>query len=228
MSSNAIERYPVKTDRHSSHSQILRECGQGNGRRLLDVGCARGHLAKEFIKQGWVVTGVEYNQEDAELARKEGINVIIGSAEAAFSDIAESFDVIVFADVLEHLVDPLAILQLVKQRLTPNGRIVISIPNIAHLTIRIQLLLGSFNYSDRGILDRTHLHFYTKKSLKEMISAAGLQTVHLGATPAPVEEVFPVLRKIAPLRLLLEFNAIIAKLWKSALAYQYIAVAKTQ
>lgn len=227
MSSHATERYPVKTDRHSSHSQILRECGQGNGRRLLDVGCARGHLAKEFIKQGWVVTGVEYNQEDAELARKEGINVIVGSAEAAFSEISELFDVIVFADVLEHLVDPLAILQLAKQRLTPDGRIVISIPNIAHLTIRIQLLLGSFNYADRGILDRTHLHFYTKKSLREMITAAGLQTVHLGATPAPVEEVFPVLRKIAPLRLLLELNALIAKSWKSALAYQYIAVAKT-
>jgi 2-polyprenyl-3-methyl-5-hydroxy-6-metoxy-1,4-benzoquinol methylase len=227
LNSNATERYPVKTDRHSSHSQILKECSQGNGRRLLDVGCARGHLAKEFVKQGWVVTGVEYNQEDAEIARKEGIDVIVGSAESAFSNISESFDVIVFADVLEHLVDPHAILQLAKQRLTPDGRIVISIPNIAHLTIRIQLLLGSFNYADRGILDRTHLHFYTKKSLREMITAAGLQTVHLGATPAPVEEVFPALRKIAPLRLLLELNALIAKSWKSALAYQYIAVAKT-
>ena len=227
MNSELAERYPVKTDRHSSHSQVLSDCGEGRGLRLLDVGCARGHLSKQFIQQGWDVTGIEYNKEDAEVARQEGVNVIVGSAESALNDISGLFDVIIFADVLEHLVDPVLVLQLAKKRLTPNGRIVISIPNIAHLSVRVQLLFGSFNYTDRGILDRTHLHFYTKKSLTEMISAAGLQTTKLGATPAPVEEVFPALRNIAPLRLFLELNALIARTWKSAFAYQYIAVAKT-
>ena len=220
------ERYPIKADRHSSHSQILKQCGPGNGRRLLDVGCARGHLSAALANQGWNVTGIEYDASDAALAKDAGINVIVGTAEEALASLNEKFDVIVFADVLEHFVHPLEVLKLATTRLAPNGRIVISIPNVAHLTVRLQLLLGSFTYTDRGILDRTHLHFYTKKTLKEMVANAGLSIAFVGATPAPIEEVLPALRKIAPLRAILEFNAWTARTWKSALAYQYIVVAR--
>ena len=226
MSGSLSERYPIKSDRHSSHSQILTVCGEGDGRHLLDVGCARGHLSTALMKQGWKVTGIEYDPEDAQAAQDAGISMIVGSAESALSNMADTFDVIVFADVLEHFVQPLEVLTLAKSRLKPGGRIVISIPNVAHLTVRLQLLLGSFNYTDRGILDRTHLHFYTKRSLHEMISQAGLRIVELGATPAPIEEVLPVLRTVKPLRAILEFNAFTARVWKSLLAYQYIAVTK--
>jgi 2-polyprenyl-3-methyl-5-hydroxy-6-metoxy-1,4-benzoquinol methylase len=220
------ERYPIKSDRHSSHSQILTLCGEGNGHQLLDVGCARGHLSVALKKQGWNVTGIEYDPNDAQVAQDAGIAMIVGTAESALSNTTETFDVIVFADVLEHFVEPLEVLKLAKNRLKPGGRIVISIPNVAHLTVRLQLLLGSFNYTDRGILDRTHLHFYTKRSLREMISHADLEIMHLSATPAPIEEVLPVLRKVKPLRAILEFNALTARVWKSLLAYQYIAVTK--
>lgn len=226
MSNIQVERYPIKADRHSSHSQILKQCGKGNGKRLLDVGCARGHLSVALANQGWNVTGVEYDAADAAIARASGIDVIVGSAEEALDTLSEKFDVIVFADVLEHFVQPLEVLTRATALLAPNGRIVISIPNVAHLTVRLQLLLGSFTYTDRGILDRTHLHFYTKKTLNEMITAAGLTVTHLGATPAPIEEVLPKLRTIAPLRAILEFNALTARKWKSALAYQFIVEAK--
>lgn len=227
MNSPESERYPVKTDRHSSHSQIVKQCGEGRGLRLLDVGCARGHLSAVLASQGWRVTGIEYDAADAAIARDKGIDVIVGTAEDAMGTMNEKFDVIVFADVLEHFVHPEDVLSQARALLVPGGRIVISIPNVAHLSVRLQLLMGSFTYTDRGILDRTHLHFYTKKTLKKMIVGAGLDTIYIGATPAPVEEVFPVLRKIAPLRMLLELNALIARTWKSAFAYQYIAVAKT-
>ena len=226
MNNSEIERYPIKADRHSSHSQILKQCGDGNGRRLLDVGCARGHLSSALAKQGWNVTGIEYDADDAAIASASGIEVIVGTAEDALSSMNEKFDVIVFADVLEHFVHPLDVLKQATSLLTPEGRIVISIPNVAHLTVRLQLLLGSFTYTDRGILDRTHLHFYTKKTLKEMISDAGLTVTHFGATPAPIEEVLSKLRTIAPLRAILEFNAWTARTWKSALAYQFIVEAK--
>jgi len=228
VNSSQIERYPIKADRHSSHSQILKQCGAGNGQRLLDVGCARGHLSAALARQGWSVTGIEYDASDAAIAKETGIQVIVGSAEEALSNIEENFDVIVFADVLEHFVHPLGVLTMATSLLAPNGRIIISIPNVAHLSVRLQLLLGSFTYTDRGILDRTHLHFYTKKTLKEMITKAGLCITHMDATPAPIEEVLPVLRTISPLRGLLELNALTAKLWKSALAYQYIVVAKAE
>jgi 2-polyprenyl-3-methyl-5-hydroxy-6-metoxy-1,4-benzoquinol methylase len=227
MSSPESERYPVKADLHSSHSQIVKQCGEGQGLRLLDVGCARGHLSEVLASQGWSVTGIEYDVADAAVARDRGIDVIVGTAEDAMSTMNEKFDVIVFADVLEHFVHPEDVLSLARALLAPGGRIVISIPNVAHLSVRLQLLLGSFTYTDRGILDRTHLHFYTKKTLKKMIADAELDTIYIGATPAPVEEVLPALRTIAPLRLLLELNALIARTWKSAFAYQYIAVAKT-
>jgi 2-polyprenyl-3-methyl-5-hydroxy-6-metoxy-1,4-benzoquinol methylase len=226
MSSPETERYPVKADRHSSHSQIVKQCGEGKGLRLLDVGCARGHLSEVLASQGWRVTGIEYDAADAAVARDKGIDVMVGTAEDAMGTMNEKFDVIVFADVLEHFVHPEDVLCQARALLAPGGRIVISIPNVAHLSVRLQLLLGSFTYTDRGILDRTHLHFYTKKTLKKMIVGAGLDTIYMGATPAPVEEVFPVLRKIAPFRMLLELNALIARTWKSAFAYQYIAVAK--
>jgi 2-polyprenyl-3-methyl-5-hydroxy-6-metoxy-1,4-benzoquinol methylase len=225
MSRSETERYPVKTDRHSSHSQIVKQCGEGRGLRLLDIGCARGHLSAALASQGWQVTGIEYDAADAAIAQENGIDVIVGTAEDAMEAMNEKFDVIVFADVLEHFVHPEDVLSQARTLLAPGGRVVISIPNVAHLSVRLQLLMGSFNYTDRGILDRTHLHFYTKKTLQEMIVGAGLDTIYIGATPAPVEEVLPVLRKIAPLRLLLELNALIARTWKSAFAYQYIAVA---
>lgn len=227
MNSPESERYPVKTDRHSSHSQIVKQCGEGRGLRLLDVGCARGHLSAVLASQGWRVTGIEYDAADAAVARDKGIDVIVGTAEDAMGTMNEKFDVIVFADVLEHFVHPEDVLSQARTLLAPGGRVMISIPNVAHLSVRLQLLMGSFTYTDRGILDRTHLHFYTKKTLKNMIGDAGLDTLYIGATPAPVEEVFPVLRKVALLRMLLELNALIARTWKSAFAYQYIAVAKT-
>jgi 2-polyprenyl-3-methyl-5-hydroxy-6-metoxy-1,4-benzoquinol methylase len=228
MSDSFAERYPIKSDRHSSHSQILTVCAEGNGRKLLDVGCARGHLSSALQKQGWDVTGIEYDSHDAKVAQEAGIAIIVGTAESVLSKMVDNFDVIVFADVLEHFVEPLKVLTLAKNRLKPGGRIVISIPNVAHFTVRLQLLLGSFNYTDRGILDRTHLHFYTKRSLREMIAQANLEIVHLGATPAPIEEALPILRKVKPLRAILEFNAFTARAWKSLLAYQYIAVTRGQ
>jgi 2-polyprenyl-3-methyl-5-hydroxy-6-metoxy-1,4-benzoquinol methylase len=227
MNNEMRERYPIKADRHSSHSQILKQCGEGGGQRLLDVGCARGHLASALAERGWEVTGVEYDPSDAQVAKSRGLNIITSSAEDAFANLTEKYDVIVFADVLEHLVDPLTVLKLAKNQLTSDGRIVISIPNVAHLTVRLQLFFGSFTYSDRGILDRTHLHFYTKKTLAEMITKAGLHTLYMGATPAPIEEVLPSLRTRTVLRAFLELNAFTARTWKSGLAYQYIAVAKS-
>ena len=81
MSSSDTERYPVKTDRHSSHSQILKLCEKGNDRRLLDVGCARGHLSAALAREGWQVTGIEYDAVDAAMAKDAGISVMVGTAE---------------------------------------------------------------------------------------------------------------------------------------------------
>lgn len=220
------ERYPVKPNRYSSHSQILDLLGSGNGRSLLDVGCARGHLSQILQKQNWNVIGIEADESEAALASASGVEVRIGTAEAVVPTLKDEFDVIVFADVLEHMVNPLEVLTLARGRLSTSGKIIISIPNIAHLSVRLQLLFGSFNYTERGILDRTHLRFFTNKTLLELVHEAGLRVCHVGVTPAPVEEAFPRLGRYGFFEPVLILNAWLARLWRAGLAYQYIVVAE--
>lgn len=118
--------------------------------------------------QNWTVFGIEPDLSDSEIASQASLTVLNLSAEEALEFPLGRYDRIIFADVLEHLVNPTEVLQLYSRHLVENGTVVISVPNIAHVTVRLQLLLTRFNMTNLGILDRTHLHFYTKKlSLNE-------------------------------------------------------------
>jgi methionine biosynthesis protein MetW len=196
--------------------------GEGKGKSLLDVGCAQGHLLSAAMDNGWVTTGIEYNEDDAKIAQNCGLNVLKGSAEEELSKITGRFDVIVIADVLEHLVDPDVVLRLISERISQHGKVIISLPNVAHLSVRFALIFGRFNYSDRGILDRTHLHFYTRKSIAELCKRNGLTINSWTVTPAPVEEVLPIMNKHIALRWILNLGDKVAILWKSGLAYQFV------
>jgi len=220
------ERYPMKASPYSSHSRIVELCGEGRGRRLLDVGCARGHLGSLLQGRGWSVTGIEPDPDDAAVARNAGLEVVVGSAEEVFAGLEHRQDVIVFADVLEHMVDPAAVLSAAVPLLEPGGRIIISIPNVAHLTTRFQLLFGSFTYTDRGILDRTHLRFYTRRTVRSLVEGCGLTVARMTATPAPIEEVIPALLRSRILRPILAIGALAARVRPSLLGYQFIIVAE--
>jgi SAM-dependent methyltransferase len=97
----------------------------------------------------------------------------------------------VYGDVLDHLIDPLRVLVELDRALAPDGFVVISVPNIAHLYIRLTLLLGRFDYADQGILDDSHLRFFTARSLRALIGGAGLTIDRFTATPAPVYQILP-------------------------------------
>jgi methionine biosynthesis protein MetW len=217
-----LERYPLKAGRYSSHSKILHLLGEGKGKSLLDVGCAQGHLLSAAMDNGWVTTGIEYNEDDAKIAQSCGLNVFRGSAEQELLRMTGKFDVIVIADVLEHLVDPDVVLRLISERISHQGKVIISLPNVAHLSVRFALFAGRFNYSDRGILDRTHLHFYTRKSIMALCKSNGLTINSWTVTPAPVEEVLPIMHKYIALRWILNIGDKLASLWKSGLAYQFV------
>lgn len=92
---------------------------------------------------------------------------------------AERFDVIAFGDVLEHLRDPEGALVKMRGLLTPEGYVVASIPNVAHRSVRLSLLFGEFNYADAGLLDRTHLRFFTRKTIELMMAEAGFRIVEM-------------------------------------------------
>jgi 2-polyprenyl-3-methyl-5-hydroxy-6-metoxy-1,4-benzoquinol methylase len=168
---------------------VLAACG--GARIVLDVGCSAGALAAELARRGAVVDGIELDPDAARAARQHCRTVICGDLlRADLTPIAgERYDAIVLADVLEHIANPDSALQLLRPLLAHNGRIVVSTPNIANWSIRLLLLAGRFEYQERGILDRTHLHFFTKRSLLHTLAANGLRVVRLDVTcplPAPV------------------------------------------
>ena len=184
-------RYTLKPDPYSSHSVVMAWLGEGHGRRLLDVGAASGLLSERLTAQGWRVTGIEEDTEAAAVARGRCERMVVANLNEGLPDLGEPFDAIICADVLEHLVEPLGTLRGLTAWLKPGGRIVISIPNVAHVLIRLSLLAGRFDYFDRGILDRTHLRFFTQRSIERLIAAAGLVIVRRTATALPVYQVVP-------------------------------------
>ena len=146
--------------------------------KVLDVGCGNGFLGR-YLKEkcGCKVFGVEKSEVWAKEAQKYYDNVIIGDLndEKIWDKIQEKFDTIILADILEHLINPETVLEQIKKIIKKDTDIIISLPNFALWRIRLNLLMGKFNYTKRGILDKTHLRFFTLKTAKEMIIKSGYQ-----------------------------------------------------
>ena len=171
----------------TSHGLMLSLVGAN--KRVLDVGCSTGYLAKALGEQGNVVSGIEYHQASADKARPFLADLVVGDLEAAdiydsFPD--ASFDVVVFGDVLEHLRDPLPVLRRSRRLLAPGGSVVISVPNVAHGDVRLSLLAGRFDYRDTGLLDETHVRFFTRDNLDRFLRQAGFTAVEVRTTTAPL------------------------------------------
>ena len=146
------------------------------GSRVFDVGCGTGSLAASVRdKLGCQVVGLEPNVDRARVAAERGIEVV--NRMFTREDVAglPRFDVVMFADVLEHFADPAAALQLARSLLAPGGCVVASVPNVAHWTVRVDLLRGRFEYRDIGIMDSTHLRWFTSASLLQLVSSAGFE-----------------------------------------------------
>jgi SAM-dependent methyltransferase len=148
------------------------------GSRVLDVGCGAGWRGKELREaRGCEVIGVEPDEGRAEVARSLGVEVVTGYLEAIDVERIGRFDVVLFGDVLEHLPDPAAMLLAAREYLKPGGAIVASVPNVAHWTVRWDLLWGEFDYQPSGIMDATHLRWFTEKTLRGLFDAAGYRVV---------------------------------------------------
>lgn len=173
-----------------------------DGARVLDVGCAEGYLTRALAERDCTVVGVEYDARAAEVARETCSAVFVGDVENAAirRQVDGSFDRILFGDVLEHLRDPAAVLRWAAGLLAPDGRAVVSLPNIAHWTARRQLLRGRFPQEDHGLFDRTHLRFFTRATARELVQSAGLVVESEAFAPAalPLESRIPAIGKLGP------------------------------
>jgi 2-polyprenyl-3-methyl-5-hydroxy-6-metoxy-1,4-benzoquinol methylase len=173
--------YRIDLDADNAHTRVIRLVGER--KRVLELGCARGYMSRVLVERlGCTVTGVEVDAEAADEARKACSRVVVADLDRLdwTRELGrERFDVVVCADVLEHLRDPAAVLRALVPLLAPGGHVVASIPNVAHAAVLAELLEGRFSYRPLGLLDEGHLRFFTRDSLYETFERAGLVISHL-------------------------------------------------
>ena len=170
--------YQLNKLKFGTHMLIIQWLGKNN--LILDVGCNSGYLGS--ISNENCFYGIEIDKNKAKEAKKVYKKVLIGNIEKLINLTLQlpKFDIIVFADILEHLIYPKkALIYFIQNFLKDNGKVVVSLPNIAHLSIRLNLLFGRFNYTNAGILDKTHLHFYNKRSADKLVNEVGLKIIKI-------------------------------------------------
>lgn len=158
---------------------------------MLELGASVGLMTEIMHKWGIAVTAVEIDPTAKELLHRSATQVLIGDLDdpQTLEPLgAARFDVVLASDVLEHLKDPLRCLKQAAQFVEADGRVILSIPNFAHGDIRLSLLAGTFEYADMGLLDRTHIKFFTRRSLENLIAAAGLVPVTWHRTERAIGE----------------------------------------
>ncbi len=155
----------------------------------LDIGCAGGRLGERLVATGVVKVcdGIEPHPDAARLAKAQLRHVWEGTLESTSSEVPwTSYDLVIMADVLEHLVDPWQTLRFLRESTSSNCRLALSVPNIRHYKVSFPLLFkGEFRYTDQGIMDRTHLHFFTRQSLVEILQECGW---HIQAIESKMKE----------------------------------------
>lgn len=179
---STASRYDYRFDVHgeSTAAQVCRLIG--HDRRVLELGCAAGAMSA-VLKHHYNcrVVGFEYDEKAAQAAREYCDTVITASLDtpdwSALLPPQTSFDAVLAADVFEHLHHPEQCLSIVRHLLPDHGKLVVSVPNIAHSGVMASLLCGQFNYQDVGLLDRTHVHFFTADSLARLLKQCGFRVV---------------------------------------------------
>jgi 2-polyprenyl-3-methyl-5-hydroxy-6-metoxy-1,4-benzoquinol methylase len=214
--------YTLKEDIHGSHATILRILKRYPRGKVLEVGCADGFFS-EKIAAFHEVWGVELDKTHAKEAENFCRKVFVGDIEDM--EIEEKFDIILMADVLEHTKNPASVLKKVGGWLAESGIIILSVPNMAHFSVRLSLLGGRFDYAERGILDKTHLKFFTKSSIENLLDETGYIIVERDITPLPMLEILGVKRN-RMLDCVESLNYHLSRIWKTLFAYQFIIIAE--
>ena len=220
---NESEKYIFKEDCHSSHGQVIALIPP-QGQKILDIGCGPVGLARFLKKEGNWIAGIDQyadSFEDVSLDFKAQKDLEAGLK----LDFGKEFDWILLMDVLEHLRQPEEILQEARNYLKKGGRLIISVPNVAHWSVRFSLLFGLFCYAEKGILDKTHLRFYTLKTFKQLLQKNSFKILKIKATPLPLLDLFPVFRYF-PFRLVHWADLLLVTLRKTFFGYQFIFVAE--
>lgn len=205
----------------------IQQLVEPRGRVFLDVGCGEGALAGVLKEAGAArVAGIERTHDAAGVARGH-LDVLVegdvGEVELPFQP--AEFDYIVFADVLEHLPQPEAVLRRMLPFLKPDGRVIVSVPNMRFYAVLLRLILNRWEYTDSGVRDRTHLRIFTRRSLVRMLEEEGLVVDRLERNYRLIEDQSRIGR-IGALATRVARRTIAPLLFRDLMAFQFIAVAR--
>jgi SAM-dependent methyltransferase len=212
------DEYQLKPSEDSSHGRILNLLRSREPSKILDLGCSGGLLSEKLQEMGHFVAGVD-------VADVDGVNERMGMFTKADlnqgipAEIGKEFDVVLAADVIEHLTDPATFLGQVKTVISPDGLAIFCVPNVAHWYPRFRMTLGLFDYDQRGILDRTHLRFFTRRSFRRLVERNGFTIQRLQAVGLPLDVLGVDGTRGKWLRLLDHF---LLAVWPTMFGYQFI------
>lgn len=224
-------RYSLKPDPYSSHGQIAawlknykRHTLPQRACVVYDIGCAQGLLGQLLPGRDFTLYGVDADPVSVAQARATYRSVLQADIEQPPTfHFPEPPDVLVLADVLEHTREPAdGLTALCRTYLLAGTPIVVSLPNVAHLYVRLSLLTGRFEYAARGICDYTHLRFFTKTSAIRLIEECGISIDRVAATPVPLPLLNARFQPGRPLWPIHRLQAAMARLFKTLLGYQLI------
>lgn len=221
--------YPIKHSKYSSHYYAQQMVGKNQ--EVLDISCGEGFFAAEIAQLGNRVTGVDALPDVSERAAlcdyfsvdlNQGLGGIIQRLNG------KRFGRVLLLDILEHLYEPGRILEQCHALLQEDGQVIVSVPNVANLSVRLSLLFGNFNYTDRGILDNTHIRWYTRKTARQLLAKAGYAVVAEKMTVVPVA----LALGIAPSGVLFKFInwalGVLTRMMPGLFGYQVMLVARRE
>ena len=220
--------YPVKQSTYSSHH--FARMAVGTGEDILDVGCGRGVLAEEFVRRGNRVVGVDAlpaGQVSTTLSRYIQTDFrVTGLAALKEAPGAAKFDKILLLDVIEHVLDSAGMVRDCLSLLRPGGQIIVSVPNVANISVRMMLLCGTFDYKSRGIMDQAHLRFFTRKSIRQLIERQGFSIIRQRMTVIPLEVMIGLAARNPVIRLLHGTMILLTRMMPGLFGYQSFIVAE--
>jgi 2-polyprenyl-3-methyl-5-hydroxy-6-metoxy-1,4-benzoquinol methylase len=222
-----MPHYRLHRDPRSSHQQIAGLVQSLKLSPILDVGAAQGMLGHLIQGSGLVIDAVEANPQWAQEARPYYRNTWASIVQDAPLP-AREYKLVVCADVLEHTPDPVAVLQRLREAAAEDATFIISLPNVAHLAVRLMLLFGYFPKMERGILDRTHLQFLTRDTALDMLNKAGLTVQSVRATGIPLDEVWKTGEGKLPFRVMQRMQHLALDIAPRLFAMQWVIVARQQ
>lgn len=171
-----------QTPIHDAHNQDLLEFIPLNSKKVIEIGCSSGALAREFKKINKLVdwVGVEIDPSFAEIAKRYCDKTLVADIDACDTGFYDRFadrDAWIFGDTLEHLKDPWSVLRNIRSVIPVDGSIIACIPNAQHWSLVVRLALGDFRYEDSGLLDKTHLRWFTRQTMIELFTTTGYRVV---------------------------------------------------